>query len=59
MHLENPDGLLSSKDIEEIEKVKTDIKTDKREGTNKVNESIASDCEQLQNKLDRKREKLQ
>lgn len=59
MHLqEDPDGLLTSKDIREIEKVKEDIKADRKEGTNNVDESITSNCEQLQDKLDKRREEL-
>lgn len=55
---EEPDGLLTSKDIEEIERVKENIKADRKEGTNKVDESITSDCEQLQNKLNRKKGRI-
>lgn len=59
MHLqEDPDGLLTSKDTREIERVKENIKADKEQGTNKVDENIASDCEQLRNKLDKRREEL-
>lgn len=59
MHLqEDPDGFLTPKDIEEIERVKGDIKVDREQGTNKVNESVAKDIEQLQNKLDKRREEL-
>lgn len=59
MHPHNPDGLLTPKDIEEIEKVKESIRADKKNNSNLLDESIASDCEQLQNKLNRKREKVQ
>ena len=55
---EDPDGLLTPKDIREIKRVKEDIRVDKEQGTNKVDESIASDCEQLQNKLNKRREEL-
>lgn len=59
MHLQKePDGLLTPKDIREIEKVKEDIKADREQGTNQVYENITSDCEQLRNKLDKRREEL-
>ena len=59
MHPENPDGLLTPKDIKEIQEVKQDIKADRRDGTNKVGENIASDMRQLQDKLDQKRKELE
>lgn len=59
MHLqEDPDGLLTSKDTREIERVKENIKADREQGTNKVSEDIVSDCEQLRNKLDKRRKEL-
>jgi hypothetical protein len=58
VHLD-PDGLLTPKDIREIEKVKQDIKSDRENGTNKMGEIIASDMRQLQDKLNQKRKDLE
>lgn len=59
MHLQQePDGLLTSKDLEEIKKVRENIKTDREGGTNRVEESITSDVQQLQNKLNQFRKNL-
>lgn len=55
---EDPDGLLNPEDIENIKNVQKQILEDRKNGTNKVGENIAYDCEQLQNKLKEKREKL-
>lgn len=58
MHPQDPDGLLTPKDIKEIERIKKNIRADRDNKTNKVEEDITSDCEQLQNKLNKKREGL-
>lgn len=58
MHPQDPDGLLTPKDIQEIERVKEQIEADKKNSTNNVGESITSDCKQLQNKLNKRREEL-
>lgn len=55
---EDPDGLLTPRDIEKIEKVKEQIKADREQGISSVDRNIASDCEQLQNKLNKKRQEL-
>lgn len=58
MHPQDPDGLLTPEDLENIRRVQEQILKDRKEGTNKVSENIAYDCEQLQNKLDKRREEL-
>lgn len=58
MHPENPDGLLTPEDKENIKRVQEQILEDRRNGTNKVSESINQDVKQLQDKLDQKRNKL-
>lgn len=58
MHPENPDGLLTPEDKENIKRVQEQILQDRENKTNKVSERIVSDCEQLQNKLNKRREEL-
>jgi hypothetical protein len=58
VHPENPDGLLTPEDKENIKRVQEQILEDRRNGTNKVSESINQDVKQLQDKLDQKRNKL-
>lgn len=59
MHLENPDGFLTPKELKEVEKVKENIEADRKDTTNKVEENIASDVQQLQDKLDQKRKNIE
>jgi hypothetical protein len=58
VHPENPDGLLTPEDEENIRRVQEQILEDRKNGTNKVGENIASDTKQLQNKLNQKRKDL-
>jgi len=58
VHPENPDGLLSSEDKENIKRVQEQILEDRKNGTNKVGENITSDAKQLKDKLNQKRKEL-
>lgn len=59
MHPQDPDGLLTPEDKENIRKVQEQILQDRENKTNKVSENVASDCEQLHNKLKEKRDRLE
>lgn len=59
MHPENPDGLLTPEDEENIKRVQEQILEDRENKTNKVGENIAYEVKQLQNKLNQKRKELE